>query len=88
MKLDPKEFGFKVRKENELRGGSAKENAFMMRRAFEGETGAIRDNIILNSAAGLLISENVKTLNQGIKLVESKIDNGLVLNKLSSLLTK
>ena len=87
-KLDPKELGFKVRQENELRGGSAKDNAFIMKRTFEGETGAIRDNIILNSAAGLLISEKVKTLNQGIKLVESKIDNGLVLNKLLSLITK
>ncbi len=87
-KLDPKEFGFKVRQENELKGGSARENAFIMKRAFEGETGAIRDNIVLNSAAGLLISEKVKTLNQGIKIVESKIDNGLVLNKLLSLIAK
>ena len=87
-KLDPKEFGFKVRQENELKGGSARENAFIMKRAFEGETGAIRDNIVLNSANGLLISEKVKTLNQGIKIVESKIDNGLVLNKLLSLIAK
>jgi len=87
-KLDPKEFGFKVRQENELKGGSARENAFIMKRTFEGETGAIRDNIVLNSAAGLLISEKVKTLNQGIKVVESKIDNGLVLNKLLSLIAK
>ncbi len=86
--LDPQEFGFKLRSEKELRGGSSEENAFIMKRVFEGETGAIRDNIVFNSAAGLLISEKVKNIKEGIKEVESKIDNGLVNKKLSSLIQK
>ena len=84
--INPRELGFKIRKESELNGGSAKENAFLMKRAFEGETGAIRDNIILNSAAGLLIAEKVKTLRQGIIEIEKKIDSGVVLEKLFSLI--
>ncbi len=83
--LDPKEFGFKRCKEDDLRGGSAEENAFMMRRVFDGETGPIRDNLILNSAAGLLISNKVKTLTEGIDLIQNKINNGLVSQKLFSL---
>ena len=83
--LDPRDLGFKLRKEKDLNGGSPQENAFLMKRIFEGETGALRDNVVLNSAAGLLISEKVKTLKQGIKIVENHIDNGLVLDKLLSL---
>lgn len=86
--LDPGEIGFKIRKDQELRGGSAQENSFLMKRVFEGETGAIRDNIVLNAAAGLLISGKVKTIKQGISVVENKINNGLILNKLKSLTQK
>ena len=83
--LDPREFGFKQCKEEDLRGGSAEENAFMMRRVFDGETGPIRDNLILNSAAGLLISEKVKTLAEGIDLIQNKINNGVISEKLIAL---
>ena len=86
--LDPSELGFVKSKEKELKGGSAKENAFMMKRVFDGETGAIRDNLILNSAAGLLVSEKVKTLKEGIDLARNKIDNGSASKKLFSLLKK
>ncbi len=83
--LDPKDLGFKYRNENELRGGSALENSFLMRRIFEGETGALRDNLLLNSAAALLIHNKVKTMKEGIKFAENKIDSGEVLNKLLSI---
>ena len=42
----------------------------MMRRLFDGETGAIRDNVILNTAAALVICEKVNSLKEGIKLAE------------------
>lgn len=83
--LNPKDYGFKLRHEKELKGGSPTENKFILKRVFEGETGAIRDNIVFNSAAGLLVSEKVKTLKEGIKIVENKIDNGTVLKKLYTL---
>ena len=57
----------------------------MMRRVFDGETGPIRDNLILNSAAGLLISEKVKTLAEGIDLIQNKINNGVISEKLIAL---
>ena len=86
--LDPQQLGFKIRKENELRGGTSQENAFLLRRVFEGESGALRENLILNSAAGLLISEKVNNLKQGIKFIEKKIDDGSVYSKLISLVKK
>ena len=86
--VKPTEIGFKIREESELIGGSPEENAFILRRVFEGETGAIRDNIILNTAAGLLISEQVKNLKDGIDLASQKIDSGFALNKLNLLISK
>ena len=86
--LDPGEIGFKTRKDQELKGGSAQENSFLMKRVFEGETGAIRDNIVLNAAAGLLISDKVKTIKEGINVIENKISNGLILNKLKTLIQR
>ncbi len=84
--LDPKDIGFKIRKENELRGGTPEENAFIMRRLFEGESGAIRDNVILNTAAGLLVCNKVKDIKEGISKATINIDNGKGLKKLNSLI--
>ncbi len=84
--LQPTKLGFKVRKENELKGGTPKENSFMMKRLFEGESGAIKDNVVLNTAAGLFICEKVKNLSDGIKMANENIDNGLALKKLNNLI--
>ena len=58
-----------------------------MRRLLEGESGAIRDNVILNTAAGLFICEKVKNIKEGILKAAMNIDNGLGLKKLNSLIT-
>ncbi len=84
--IKPKSLGFKIRNENELKGGSPEENAFILRRVFEGETGAIRDNLILNTAAGLLISKKTDNLKQGIELVKKQIDSGIANKKLISII--
>ena len=83
--INPSDLGLKKRKENELKGGTPEENAFIMKRLFEGETGAIRDNVILNTAAGLLICQIESSLKKAIKRAEENIDNGKGLSKLNSL---
>lgn len=84
-KINPVSLGFKIRSESELKGGTPKENAFLMRRLFDGETGAIRDNVILNTAAALVVCEIAKSLKEGILLARNNIDSGLALKKLNSL---
>ena len=84
-KINPISLGFKIRSESELKGGTPKENAFLMRRLFDGETGAIRDNVILNTAAALVVCEIAKSLKEGILLARNNIDSGLALKKLNSL---
>ena len=56
-----------------------------MKRLFEGETGAIRDNVLLNTSAGLLISNKVKNLKEGIELSKKIIDSGKASKKLEEL---
>ena len=84
--IDPEKLGFKKRKEKDLLGGTPEENAFLMKRLFEGETGAIRDNVVLNTAAALIICEKAKSLKEGIKKAEEKIDSGLAKQKLKQLI--
>ena len=81
--LEPQKLGFKIRKEEELKGGTPQENAFIMKRLFEGESGAIRDNVILNSAAGLIICNKAKHIEDGIKMASTNLDNGSGLKKLN-----
>ena len=57
----------------------------MMRRLFDGETGAIRDNVVLNTAAALVVCEKVNSLKEGVKLAENNIDKGIAQKKLNSL---
>ena len=83
--LEPQKLGFKIRKEDELKGGTPQENAFIMKRLFEGESGAIRDNVILNSAAGLMICNKAKHIEDGIKMASTNLDNGSGLKKLNDL---
>ena len=84
--IDPEKFGFKKRKDKDLQGGTPQENAFLMRRLFEGETGAIRDNVILNTAAALIICGKAKSLKEGIKKAEENINSGLAKQKLNQLI--
>ena len=83
--INPRDLGFKIRNESELKGGTPKENAFLMRRLFDGETGAIRDNVVFNTAAALVVCEKVNSLKDGIELAKKNIDTGLAQKKLKLL---
>ena len=87
LRLSPGDVGFKICKQNDLVGGDSKENAFIMNRLFEGETGPIRDNVILNTSACLLISGKVKNFKEGIDLASNTIDNYKAKRKLEELIS-
>ena len=69
----------------EIRGGSREENAATMRRLFQGETGPIRDIVLVNSAAVLLVGELVDSIREGISVAKEVIDNGEAQVKLQAL---
>lgn len=68
-----------------IRGGSAADNAFLMRRILTGERGAHRDVVLLNSGAVLMIGGAAGSLREGVGIAARVIDDGDALMKLESL---
>jgi anthranilate phosphoribosyltransferase len=60
----------------DLTGGAPADNAAALRRLLQGETGAYRDIVLLNSAAAFLVGEKVETLREGVDLAAAVIDDG------------
>ena len=69
----------------DLKGGSAEENAATMRRLFQGEGGPIRDAVLLNSGAALLAAELAGDLREGIAMAAQAIDTGAALERVDAL---
>lgn len=68
--------------------GPASESAVAMRALFAGEKGPFRDIVLLNAAAGFIVSGKASTLAEGAKLAAASIDEGraaAALEKLTAL---
>lgn len=74
--LNPEDYGFELYPKSEISGGSPKLNASIGLSILNGEEGAKRDAVLLNSAAGLYIGGKVNNLEKGINLAEKLIDSG------------
>jgi anthranilate phosphoribosyltransferase len=61
----------------DLRGGDAAFNAEALRRLLQGEGGAYRDAVLLNSAAALLVAGAVEDWLEGVEEAAETIDKGL-----------
>ena len=72
--------------EEELAGGEADENAAILKSVLSGETGAKRDIVLLNAAAGIVAGEKVDTIEEGIELARQSIDSGAAMEKLEILI--
>jgi anthranilate phosphoribosyltransferase len=55
--VDPAELGIARSTTEALRGGDAAHNADVVRRLLDGETGAVRDAVLLNAAAALAVHD-------------------------------
>ncbi len=74
--LDPRELGLPSAGLEDIAGGSAQENADLVRRLLSGEQGARRDIVVLNAAAGLLAAGRARDIEQGLTLAADAIDSG------------
>lgn len=89
--IDPKDFGMEVSTIEELRGGDAHVNAGVARRLLDGETGAVRDAVLLNSAAAIVAFRNPgldvdfhEAMAEGISVAEASLDTGAAKSVLAS----
>lgn len=75
--LTPEELGMKRCTKEDLRGGSPEENAQITRDILSGkETGAKRDTVLVNAAAGLYIAGLAPSLKDGVAKAQELINNG------------
>ncbi len=84
--LSPEDFGLSRAGLENLRGGTAGENAALLRKILAGALGPQRDVLLMNAAAVLLVGDRVATLQQGIALAGEVIDGGHALAKLEQLI--
>ncbi|WP_045389375.1 anthranilate phosphoribosyltransferase [Falsirhodobacter sp. alg1] len=66
-------------------GGSPQENARALTGLLQGEPGAYRDAVLLNSAAALLVAGRASSLIEGVEIARESIDSGAARTKLASL---
>ncbi|MDD5126931.1 MAG: anthranilate phosphoribosyltransferase [Dehalococcoidales bacterium] len=82
----PEDFGFPRATINDLKGGTAMENAVMLRSILSGDAGPRRDIVLLNAAAALLAADRVDSMKKGVALAAETIDSGHALSKMERLI--
>jgi anthranilate phosphoribosyltransferase len=81
----PEEAGLPRAPVSAIRGGEAAENARALLALLQGETGAFRDTVLLNSAAALVVAGRADNLIDGATQAASAIDRGAALAALDRL---
>ncbi|MDQ1848566.1 anthranilate phosphoribosyltransferase [Gemmobacter fulvus] len=83
--LHPEDAGLPVHPFEAILGGSPAENGAAFRRLLEGEAGAYRDAVLLNSAAALVVADKAASLPEGVEMARESIDAGRALAKVEAL---
>ncbi len=94
--INPEDFGYHKAPLSAVKGGTATENAGILRRVLSGAKGAPRDMTVMNAAAGIMAgtdqipdtkTEGIKMLVKCARTAEEAIDSGSALEKLERLIT-
>jgi anthranilate phosphoribosyltransferase len=74
--LDPLDLGLGRAAAEDLRGGAPADNAKIARRVLDGEKGAVRDVVLLNAAAALVVADACPDFAAGFEKASAAIDSG------------
>ena len=85
VRLTPEDFGLEPAPLEAIQGGTPFENAVMIRRIFEGETGPRRDVVVMNSAAALVVTGIARSFREGASLAGHILSSGAAAKKLEQL---
>jgi anthranilate phosphoribosyltransferase len=85
FEVAPEEAGLKAASLDDLKGGEPAHNAALMRALFAGAHGALRDVVLLNSAAALVVAGRAEDLRHGADLAAQAIDGGAAARVLARL---
>jgi anthranilate phosphoribosyltransferase len=88
LRIEPETLGLKLCALQELHGGDRAANAAILTGVLEGtDCGPRRDIVLLNAAAGFVITRLAPDLHAGLALAREQIDSGRALGKLRALQT-
>jgi anthranilate phosphoribosyltransferase len=76
FEVKPEDAGLARAKREDLRGGDPASNAQRMLDLLNGEMGPLRDIVLLNSAAALVVAGKSRNLREGVKFAALAIDEG------------
>lgn len=74
--VDPAALGLKLARASDLTGGDAAANAGAIRSVLSGQTGPLRDIVLLNAAAGLVVADAAADLADGLAQTAAAVDTG------------
>ena len=80
--IKPEDFGFQPCAKDELKGGTPRENAAILREILEGRPGPKRDAVLLNAGASLYIGGKAESMKEGVELAAELMDTGKALKTL------
>jgi anthranilate phosphoribosyltransferase len=83
--ITAEDFGLAEAGLESIKGGTAAENAAILRGVLSGKKGPQRDAVLINAAAVLLAGNRVENLTQGFELAEEVIDSGRAMARLERL---
>jgi anthranilate phosphoribosyltransferase len=84
--VSPEDFGFEKASMAEIRGGTAEQNAAILRDILSGEAGPRRNVVVMNAAAALVAGNQESDLREGAQIAKETIDSGRALIKLAELI--
>jgi hypothetical protein len=85
MEVTPEELGLERAPRESLMGGTAEENAAIIRSVLSGERGPQRDVVLMNAAAALFAADVVSSMREGVELAAAAIDSGAGMETLERL---
>ena len=85
--ITPEQFGFERCTKDDLKGGTAEENAAITRAILSGgEKGHKRNAVLLNAGAAIYIGGKASSIEEGVKIAAELIDSGKALETLDRLI--
>jgi anthranilate phosphoribosyltransferase len=85
FEVTPEQAGLKRTTLDRLKGGEPQENAAKLRAILAGEEGPIRDIVLLNAAAALIVAGKARDLRAGVGLAANSIASGAAKRALDTL---
>ena len=85
LDVDPHELGLDPADLSAIRGGAPEDNARIVHETLDGKKGAVRDIVVLNAAAGLVVAGVSASMREGIVRAGESIDSGAARGVLDAL---